>query len=494
MNYRKNVSLCFFTAPKSVFTCNIAAIAGVFTCNFFTAVTHVFTCNFVTAFAIFFTISLSANAQVVYGPMLGQVELRTAQVWVQVEPTVKSVAVKYFKTGQATTFKTTAYKGVLGKDFNTVKLVLTGLDVNTAYDYQFIIDGKALPSASGHLATQELWQWRKAAPDFTFLTGSCAYFNEPQYDRPGKPYGGDSSIFETMAKDKATFMLWLGDNWYTREADYQSEWGLNYRPMHDRSLKVLQPFWKAMSHYAIWDDHDYGPNDADKSYVLKDASRRVFVNNWCNPSFGENGQGVYTKFSYSDVDFFLLDDRWFRSNDNTPDSLNGQPNDGKRMFGKEQMEWLKNALRLSNSNANTHFRIIATGSQVLNPMSPWDCLRHYPSEYKEMMDFLSDEKINGVVFITGDRHLSEINKAERMGSYPLYDITSSPLTSGRAKYNDQEKNNSAKILSVVGQQNYSRITFSGQGAERKMKVEFVGLKGDKLAEWEVKQVEVSAGK
>ena len=111
-----------------------------------------------------------------------------------------------------------------------------------------------------------------------------------------------------------------------------------------------------------------------------------------------------------------------------------------------------------------------------------------------MMDFLANEKINGVVFITGDRHLSEINKAERPGNYPLYDITSSPLTSGRAKYSDREKNNPARILSVVGQQNYSRITISGQGAERKMKVVFVGLKGDELAEWEVKLGEVSVAK
>jgi alkaline phosphatase D len=32
-----------------------------------------------------------------------------------------------------------------------------------------------------------------------------------------------------------------------------------------------------MSHYAIWDDHDYGPNNADKSYHLKETSRKVFT-------------------------------------------------------------------------------------------------------------------------------------------------------------------------------------------------------------------------
>ncbi len=433
----------------------------------------------------------SSNAQIVCGPTLGHVELRTAEVWIQLQPTVKKVAVTYWKSGQKATSKTANYTGTLGNEFATAKVQLTGLDVNTTYDYEFLIDGKPIATTAGYFTTQDLWQWRKPAPDFSFITGSCAYFNQPEYDRPGKPYGGDSSIFETMAKEKSPFMLWLGDNWYTREADHQSEWGLNYRPMHDRSLKVLQPFWKSMGHYAIWDDHDYGPNDADKSYVLKEASRKVFINNWCNPSFGENGRGVYSKFSYNDVDFFLLDDRWFRSNDETPDSLDGKPNVDKRMFGKEQMEWFKNAMRQSNSNANVHFRIIATGSQVINPVSPWDCFRHFPAEYKEMLDFLQEEKINAVVFLTGDRHLSEINKSDRNGAYPMYDITSSPLTSGRSKYNDQEKDNPARILSVVGQQNYTRITFTGQGKERKMKAEFIGIKGEKLSDWEVSLKDIS---
>jgi len=68
------------------------------------------------------------------------------------------------------------------------------------------------------------------------------------------------------------------------------------------------------------------------------------------------------------------------------------------MFGEQQMEWLKNALLQSNGNSNITFKIIATGSQVLNPTSPFDCFRHYSAEYKEMMDFIKDNHINGVIF------------------------------------------------------------------------------------------------
>jgi hypothetical protein len=111
--------------------------------------------------------------------------------------------------------------------------------------------GTSKQLASGNFKTQELWQWRKDPPKFSFLTGSCTYINNPEFDRPGKPYGQDSTIFETMAKEKSDFMLWLGDNWYTREIDYYSEWGLFNRPSSDRRKPFYTNLFKAMPHYAI---------------------------------------------------------------------------------------------------------------------------------------------------------------------------------------------------------------------------------------------------
>ncbi len=425
--------------------------------------------------------------------MLGQVELRTAQVWLQVSPTVKKVTARVWPRNNPKEATMLKYQGALQSPFNYLKQTFTGLQPETTYDYQFFIDGMASTIAKGSFTTQPLWQWRKPAPDFSFLTGSCAYFNDPLYDRPGTPYGKDSSIFKTMAaENNSAFMLWLGDNWYTREVDYFSEWGLNYRATHDRCLPILQPFLKAMPHYAIWDDHDYGPDNSDESYVLKNASRKVFMNTWCNPTFGENGQGVYSKFTWNDVDIFLLDDRWFRSNDLTPDSVNGQVNPNKVMFGKQQVEWLKNALRHSNDNPNIRFRIIATGSQVLNPVSPSDCFRHFPAEYQEVMKFLADERINGVVFLTGDRHLSQIVKKDRPGLYPLYDVTASPLTSGSATLKETEKSNPHILLNVTGVQNYTKVDVKGEGFNRRLTFNFISKEGKTLDSWSITLKEISS--
>lgn len=426
---------------------------------------------------------LQSKAQLISGPMLGPVELRTAKLWVEVVPGTQ-VDLWYWKKDETQAAVKISKSTHAGEWFAPVQFYLTDLSINTEYEYAFILNGnsRSKPSkAQGSFITKELWQWRKPAPDFSFLTGSCTYFNESIYDRPGKPYGGDSSIFLTMSKEKAAFMLWLGDNWYTREADYYDEWGLWKRASHDRSSQVLQPLLKSTSHIAIWDDHDYGPNDMGKQYILKETSRDVFKNYWLNTSYGMEEKGIYTMWSYGDVDVFMMDDRWWRSADNLVDSIDGLPNSEKRMWGVEQLQWLKQSLLSSRAT----FKIIANGSQILNPVSPYDKLADFPYEYNELMDFLIHQKINGVLFLSGDRHHSEIIKVERADAYPLYDITVSPLTSGTHLFGGSEKNNPYRVLGIDQKQNFGKISITGEKGKRKMRIDFIGINSEVLGNWEI---------
>lgn len=433
---------------------------------------------------LFFSLGIYAQSSIVSGPMLGPVELRDAKVWVELAPFVKKAALQLNKKGE-TAQRTIHYKGALGNEFNPIQFTVGGLEPNTVYEYTIIANGKST-EAKGELQTKPLWQWRGPAPDFSFLTGSCSYFNEPAYDRPGTPYGKDLSIFESMAKEKAAFMVWLGDAWYTREVDYYSEWGLWYRASKDRATPALQPFLKSTSHVGIWDDHDYGPNDMGAAYHLKETSRKVFGSYFPNPSAGENGQGIYTQQSWGDVDIFMLDDRWWRSADNWADSVDGKPNPSKVMLGQQQLTWLKNALLSSYAT----FKIIAVGSQVLNPTSPFDKWADFPAEYHDFLQFLRENPIDGIIFLTGDRHHSEIIKVERPGSYPLYDITVSPLTSGTHVFGKAEQNNPNRVLGIDQLQNYGRISVTGPRGARKLTVEFKGIKGDTIKDWSVSETEL----
>ncbi|MFM2358902.1 MAG: hypothetical protein RLY16_895 [Bacteroidota bacterium] len=420
---------------------------------------------------------------IVSGPWVGNVQLRNATVWVEVTKDVKSVAVKYAPITSPSKTTLVTYKGELGKDFNPLKIALNGLMFNTTYAYKIIVDGKEITTTyPTQFTTYDLWQWRKPAPDFSFLTGSCAYFNEPIFDRPGKPYGGDSSIFDVMAQSSAQFNIWLGDNWYTREVDYSTAWGLNYRASHDRATPVLQKFMASMPQYAIWDDHDFGPNDQGKSYLLKDESRKVFMDYTCNSAYGEDGKGIYSTLSYGDVDIFLTDDRYFRSEPALADTINGQVNTDKTFFGKAQLAWLKESLLFSHAT----FKIIATGSQVLNSLNKFECMQLYPYEYQDLMNFLALHNISGVLFITGDRHHSEIISLDRPGLYPLYDITTSPLTAGVSKVRGAELNHPNRVPGTLfEEQNFSKFSISGPKNQRVLTVDFIGLKGNKLGSWSI---------
>lgn len=425
---------------------------------------------FLLCFATF-----AQNKPLISGPWAGNVQLKTATIWAEVTPTVKKVAVQYYLKNNAAVKKTVAYKGTLGQDFNPVKIDLNGLEMNSMYNYQLIIDDKAIttPFATA-FTTQELWQYRKPAPDFSFLAGSCHYVNEPAVDRPGKGYGGDSSIFETMAKTAGAFHIWMGDNWYTREVDFGSPWGLNYRASRDRSQKTLQAFMAAMPQYSIWDDHDYGPNDAGKSFIFKEESRQIFKNYSTNPSYGEDGRGIYTQFSYNDVDVFLTDDRYFRSHDDMKDTTDALGKPTKTFLGQQQMEWLKNALLFSKAP----FKIVVIGSQVLNPLNEYECMQNYSKEYNELMQFLDESKVPGVVFFSGDRHHSEVIKIDRPGIYPLYDVTASSYTAGVSKANGKEKTNPYRVENtLVEENNFAKISVSGASKKRQLKIEFINKEG-----------------
>ena len=423
------------------------------------------------------------KGSVISGPMLGAVELRTAIVWLQVSAEVRAVTLEYWKAGHPKTLRQKKYTGELRAEFNPIQMEIGGLDVNSRYRYRFLLNHKQ-SKAGGFFQTKDLWQWRKPAPDFSFLTGSCAYFNDPAYDRPGKPYGGDSTIFESMARDPASFMLWLGDNWYTREVDIQSSWGLWYRASRDRSQPVLRNLLKAMPQYAIWDDHDYGPDNSGTSYGFKEVSLEIFKKFWCNPFFGEDQKGIYSQISYSDMDLFLTDDRWWRSADELEDSIGGKPNPAKHFFGEKQLAWMEDALVQSQAV----FKIIVVGSQVLNPLSTDEGLYNYSYEYHQLMDFLDRTKIKGVLFLTGDRHHSEIIKTSRAGNYSLYDITVSPLTSGVAPVRGDEIHNPARWPgSLVELRNYARISVAGKKNQRMLKVQFLDKDGKVVFNWNISE-------
>lgn len=396
------------------------------------------------------------------GPMIGHTDMREALIWVQTKSAAVVQIAYWEKSNPGKKYFTEKVPTQWASAF-TAKCYADEVEPGKSYDYQVIINGKAasFPYPTT-FKTQTLWQWRTEPPAFSIATGSCYHRNEAAYDRSGAPYGADEQIFTHITTQKPDVMLWLGDNTYYREADYYSRTGMVKRMTYSRQLPEMQALLASTAHYAIWDDHDYGPNDADASYPLKETAWEIFRDFWGNPSFGVEGQkGCTTMFQYGDVDFFLLDNRYFR----TPNYCRSCPD--RTLLGKTQLEWFKAALAKSQAP----FKIVAIGGQVVTSNNNHEtCFHFFPAERDSILNHIAREKIKGVVFLTGDRHFSELSIMKNKAGYNVYDLTTSPLTSGPYENAEKEQNEHRVEGTLYTKRNFSMLRFSGPRKNRQMQI------------------------
>lgn len=422
------------------------------------------------------------------GPMLGHSEITATEIWLQTKKPCR-VEVRFWKQGKPETARLSETVRTTESGDFIARFPIERLEFGTFYDYEIYLDGQrvSLPYPAS-FQSQKMWRWRtketEEIPPFRIAVGSCAYINDKDYDRPGTPYGGGYEIFQTITAQKPDAMLWLGDNVYYREADWLSETAMRYRYAHSRSLPEMQQLLASTHHYAIWDDHDFGPNDSDRAYRMRDRSLRVFKDYWANAEYGTaETPGVFGSFEWNDVEFFLLDDRYYRSANRAPDNAK------KPMFGDAQLNWLENAL----ASSRAPFKIVANGNQMMNPLVPFKAFGSFPVEQKRLIDFIREARVPGVLFLSGDRHMTELIKRSEPGLYPLYDFTTSPLTSGTANPTKEEETNPARVPGtlVKGVRNFGLIEASGTAKNRKLTLRTLNAVGKELWRHEIRADELT---
>lgn len=396
--------------------------------------------------------------------------MREVALWVQTTAAA-NVQFVYWDSAAPAQKYTTAETKTTAREAFTATLIADRVQPGTVYFYELRINGKKVARPYPlRFQTLKLWQYREDPPAFRVAMGSCAYVSEERYDRPGRPYGGDYQIFTSIYEKRPDVMLWLGDNTYLREADWNTWTGIVHRYTHTRSLPEMQPLLASASNYAIWDDHDFGPNDSDRGFWNKDKTLAAFKLFWPNPGYGINGMpGITTRFEWADVEFFLLDNRYYRSPDN-------RKTGERTILGREQLQWLIDAL----ASSRAPFKIVAIGGQVLNPAAIYENYAIYPEERAELLERIRAENIPGVIFVDGDRHITELTKLEREGTYPLYDLTVSPLTSGAGRNAATEGNTDVVPGTIVEERNFAVMDFSGPRTDRQMKITVFNSSGVEL--------------
>ncbi len=247
-------------------------------------------------------------------------------------------------------------------------------------------------------------------------------------------------VFNLVVKHKPDLFIFLGDNIYGDTEDMNL---LKKKYQQLNKKRTYQNLKKNVDIISIWDDHDYGVNDVGRHYSKKEESKEIFLNFFNEPKDSDRWKhkGIYTSYmkeiNGKKLQIILLDNRTFRDDLKT---YNGEVKNDHRYFyhldyaphinkdstflGKKQWEWLKKELQKS-----ADIRLIGSGTQFGVEYNGYESWANFPYEQQRFLNLIKETKANGVLFLSGDVHYAEISKLEVPNLYPIYDITSSGLSS-----------------------------------------------------------------
>lgn len=251
----------------------------------------------------------------------------------------------------------------------------------------------------------------------------------------------DMPILDSIIADNPELFLFLGDNIYGDTEDMQV--------MENKYQKLGEkPRFKSLLSkadiMAIWDDHDFGENDAGKHYPKKEASRQLMLDFWGEPDGSprrHRPDGIYTSKMFGEgeqrVHVIMPDLRWNRDDIRhvTAEQYKSQraPNNlgpyikhddrSKSMLGEAQWQWLEQQLKKPS-----RIKIIASSLQLLPEFTGWEAWANFPGDRQRLFDLIKKHKVNGVVLVSGDTHWGEVSYFDDGMDYPLWEVTSSGLT------------------------------------------------------------------
>jgi alkaline phosphatase D len=267
--------------------------------------------------------------------------------------------------------------------------------------------------------------------------GSCVHQDKPQ------------PIWDTIAAYKPDLFLMLGDAIYA-DVPKGTKMEEAYAKLAAQSgfVKLRQ----TCPMLAVWDDHDYGLNDAGAEFPNKDESKKQFLTFFGEPPGSPRWQrpGVYDAKIIGPpgrrVQIILLDGRYNRSplkkgrRGSDPDFPFVEPyvpntDADATMLGPEQWKWFEEQLKQL-----AEVRLVCCGIQIISDEHIFEKWANFPRERERLFRLLRDTKAAGVILLTGDRHFADLSVIDAGLGYSLYDLTASGFNQASADYRPPEKN------------------------------------------------------
>lgn len=303
--------------------------------------------------------------------------------------------------------------------------------------------------------------------------GSCNKLDKPQ------------TMWDAVNANNPNLWIWLGDIIYADTTDMKALAKMyktlkntpNYKKMRDKTQVI-----------GVYDDHDYGANDAGKSFPKKKQSKKCLMDFLDVPAKAavRNREGAYTSYTFGKgaqtVKVIVLDTRYFRDT-LIPDPTKQRryiPNTTGDMLGEAQWAWLENELKNSKANLN----IISTSIQVVADEHTHEKWGNFPNCRKRLLSLIVKTQPKNLLILSGDRHMAEISKMDITGlPYPLYDFTSSGMTHIRS---GTSENNRYRVGDMILKKNFGLLKIQWNNDRPIVTMQVRGLQNELFQETVVK--------
>ncbi|MGF1529951.1 MAG: alkaline phosphatase D family protein [Puniceicoccaceae bacterium] len=264
--------------------------------------------------------------------------------------------------------------------------------------------------------------------------GSCSRTSLPQW------------YWERAASLRPDLWIWLGDAVYGRDYDEED---LRRKFLLQKDLPEYQAFREKVPIIGVWDDHDYGINDAGADHPYKEKARDWFLDFVDEPedSPRRTREGIYTSYRFGipgkQVLIILLDTRFNAS----PKGRNGT------LLGDEQWDWLESELTAPHADVT----LIGSSIQVIPTQHRFEKWANFPDERKRLLNLIEVLKVPNLFILSGDRHITEFSRLNLAHSPngELWEYTSSGLTHPWAKL--KQEPNRFRVGDFINQHNFGWI-------------------------------------
>lgn len=253
-----------------------------------------------------------------------------------------------------------------------------------------------------------------------------------------------NQIVQQMQNHQPGAVIWMGNTLY-----YPIDAVDNYKQQYSTNINFrLEPSVSELlqnsNHFAIWNDRDFAPENWDNSPPNREAAEQLFRKFWPTPESETPKAGIYKHSRMGDADIFFLDHLYFKEG-------------SAPRLGAHQLFWLKE--KLYNSNAN--FKFIVSGTSFLNT----DVSVAQLEEKQEILDFIQNNKISGIVFLSSALPYTELSIQQSEDFYPLHEFSCASLTNLGLPI--EVKKNSLRVnKTVVKKANFGLITLKEENGER----------------------------